>query len=178
MLNNKWLKRFSELCKTVSLWSEDTSTKVGAVIVSDQNDILTVGWNGLPRGVKLTPERLERPKKYRFFEHAERNAIYNAARKQVSIENATIIVNYFPCCDCARAIIQSGIKTVYYSGTISSEEWEQSNKASREMLSEAGVDYIHFGNNKDFTAMEVLAVNDELVSSSFNPNCEPKDASL
>jgi len=143
-MKDKWRKRFNKLAREVSLWSEDNSTQVGAVIVNDENDILSMGWNGLPRGVELTEERLERPTKYLFFEHAERNAIYNATRNGVSLKDTVLVVSFYPCSDCARAIIQAGIKTVYFNGIIQSDVWNVSNKASADMFREAGVTTINF----------------------------------
>jgi len=64
------------LAGTISEWSEDTSTKVGAVIVNDMNQIVVTGYNGLPRNITYLEERLQRPEKYKWTEHAERNAIY------------------------------------------------------------------------------------------------------
>lgn len=168
---DEWLQRAVARARLAASWSEDDSTKVGAVIISPANDFIVDGWNGLPRRVKVTPERMTRPTKYLFFEHAERNAIYNAARQQVAIKDCAIVVTHFPCSDCARAIIQSGITSVYYCGAISSEQWDASNKASREMFREAGVDYYLVGSNKDFTARVVLLKNDELVSSPLESNC-------
>jgi len=107
----KWAHRYTDLATTISFWSEDDSTKVGAVIVKDDR-IVSVGYNGFCRGVDQTlSERHERPTKYLFFEHAERNAIYNAGR---DLHGATMYMNFHPCpcADCTRAIIQSGISTV------------------------------------------------------------------
>lgn len=108
----KWDRRFFELCHLVATWSEDKSRKVGAVIVGSANDIRAIGFNGLPRGVgALADERHSREKgeKYYWFEHAERNAIYNAARSGISTEGCRMYSSLFPCADCARGIIQSGI---------------------------------------------------------------------
>lgn len=109
--NVKWAHRYTELAQTISEWSEDGSTKVGAVIVQDER-IVSVGYNGFCRGVDQTiPARHERPTKYLFFEHAERNAVYNAGR---DLHGATMYLNFHPCpcADCTRAVIQSGIRTV------------------------------------------------------------------
>jgi len=102
---------FMTLAYTAALCSKDVRTKVGAVIVGPGNEIISIGYNGLPRGANDDDEeRQQRPGKYQWFEHAERNAIYNAARVGVSVNNCTIYTPYYPCSDCMRAIIQSGIK--------------------------------------------------------------------
>ena len=107
-----WDARFFSLCALVGSWSEDRSRKVGSVIVGPSNEIRGTGYNGLPRRVSAQPDERhsrEGGEKYFWFEHAERNAIYNMARAGVSTLNCRMYVDTFPCADCARAIIQSGI---------------------------------------------------------------------
>jgi dCMP deaminase len=94
----------------VASWSKDRSTKGGAVIVGPDKIPRVIGYNGFPRGVNDDAEdRHGRPLKYRWTEHAERNAIYNAARIGVSLAGCIMYVPWFPCMDCARAIVQAGI---------------------------------------------------------------------
>jgi dCMP deaminase len=111
---NHWDKKFMELAIHVSSWSKDRSTKVGAVIVDEHSkSVLAMGYNGFPRGCDDDQDcRHERPAKYLWTEHAERNAIYNAARNGVRLDGATIYIPLCSCVDCTRAIIQSGIKRV------------------------------------------------------------------
>jgi dCMP deaminase len=105
-----WNKRFIGLAEHVSGWSKDHSTKTGAVIVGPDKEILSIGFNGFPRGCDGdVDERHERPAKYSWTEHSERNAIYNAARIGVSLKDSTIYMLWYPCADCARAIAQAGI---------------------------------------------------------------------
>lgn len=137
--NQKWRARFFSLAETISLWSEDTSTKVGAVIVVG-TDIKSLGWNGLPRGVASTDNRNVAPFKYSFYEHAERNCIYNLIRNNIHIKDASIFTTHFPCPDCSRAIIQIGIKNVYFKKYVDS--YKESNAASKQMLKEAGIKFI------------------------------------
>lgn len=141
---SKWNSRWLGLAYHYASFSEDESTKVGAVIVGDGDVQLSEAWNGLPRGVKNTPERNERPAKYLYYAHAERNAIDNASRKGVSLLDATIYVTHFPCSDCAKGIIQSGISRVFYAETIDNGNWNEHNAASSEMLGEAGVEVKQF----------------------------------
>lgn len=111
-----WNQRFFDLCHHISTWTEDRDFQVGAVIVGPAMEIRSTGYNGLPRGVSDQHEnRFDRAsgEKFFWFEHAERNAIYNAARMGVALEGCSIYVNRYPCADCARAIIQSGLKQVY-----------------------------------------------------------------
>lgn len=112
MINQHWHARFLALAEHIAGWSKDPSTKVGCVIVGPDKEVRAQGYNGFPRGVYETPERLVRPTKYLFTEHAERNAIYNAARVGTTTAGCTAYSTLCPCMDCARAIIQSGITTV------------------------------------------------------------------
>lgn len=146
-----WHTYFSNLASEVSKKSKDTSTKVGAVIVGPDKEIRSTGYNDLPRGVNDDPEvfkaRRERPEKYMWTEHAERNAIYNAARHGTSLDGCSIYLNVggAPCADCTRAIIQSGIKKIYVNGHTfkSSGDWDKSTQISRTMAEEAGVEILN-----------------------------------
>lgn len=139
---SKWDKRFFDLCEHIAGWSEDQSRKVGAVIVGEANEILATGYNGLPRGisgeVQARHER-EGGEKYFWFEHAERNAIFNAARSGTSIEGSTIYCSLFPCADCVRAIIQSGIKHLKtFAAPGDDPSYSRSFQVSEQMLKESG----------------------------------------
>ncbi|MER8817200.1 dCMP deaminase family protein [Mesorhizobium sp. M0142] len=105
-----WDRRFLELAASIGSWSKDRSAKTGCVIVGSDRLIRSTGYNGFVRGVDdEVNERHERPAKYSWTEHAERNAIYNAARLGIPLAGCTSYINWFPCIDCARAIIQAGI---------------------------------------------------------------------
>ncbi|MCR8724997.1 deoxycytidylate deaminase [Frigidibacter sp. ROC022] len=110
-----WTRRFLDLADLIASWSDDRDRHVGAVIVGAAHEVRASGYNGLPRGVGGHEDaRYDRAsgEKFHWVEHAERNAIYNAARAGTAVEGCTIYVNRFPCADCARAIIQSGIARV------------------------------------------------------------------
>ena len=148
MFSEKWHRRFMELAFMIAGWSKDTSTKTGAIVVGPDREIRATGYNGLVRGVDDDkPERMERPTKYDFFEHAERNAIYNACLTGTSLRGCVLYATHPPCTDCARAIIQSGIKTVVTNelevrNDISGQTWRDKLDYSRQMFEEAGVEYI------------------------------------
>lgn len=142
-MKNKWIKRFFEYAKYIATWSKDKNTKVGCVIVNDDNDIISRGYNGFPRGANDDdhPERYERPAKYMWTEHAERNAIYNAAREGVSLRDTNAFVTYFPCVDCTRGLIQVGVKKIYSpKPDFEHEKWGESWTKAYEMLIECGVE--------------------------------------
>ena len=112
-----WDEYFMGLSLLSAMRSKDPNTQVGACIVSEDNKILSVGYNGMPIGcdddaMPWAREGAFLDTKYPFVAHAELNAILN--RPTVSLKNARIYVSLFPCNECAKAIIQSGIKEVVY----------------------------------------------------------------
>ena len=135
-MNNKWHSRFFELAEHVSGWSQDPSTVVGACIVNDDKQVLSLGFNGFPRGVDdLTERYADKETKYKFVSHAERNALDNA---YVDVKGATLYSTLFPCNECAKGIIQKGIKEVV---TIRPDLMRAHNNVdvSLKMFDEAGV---------------------------------------
>ena len=141
---SKWDVRFLRLALEVSTWSKDRSTQVGAVIVGEDRSPGPYGYNGFPRFIDdEKEERHSRPSKYDWTEHAERNAIYNAARMGVALKGSTIYVTHVPCADCARAIIQVGITRVVTIASCMeggfSERWSEAAEITREMLAEANI---------------------------------------
>lgn len=113
---HKWDKYFMGLTYHISLKSIDPSSKFGCVAVDDKHGILSTGYNGPPRGVDDDKLPLwNRPIKYTFMEHAERNCIYNAARRGISLEDCTFYINGIPCKDCLRAMYQVGAKKIVYT---------------------------------------------------------------
>lgn len=148
ILNRDWDIRFLELALQIASWSKDPSTKVGCVITTPDKRIVSTGYNGLPRGcddnVKAFPERHNRElQKYDWYEHAERNAIYNAANLGNSLNGCIAFVTVMhPCTDCTRALIQSGIKRVVWQEPNDpdvAKRWEFQIKLSMLMFAEAGV---------------------------------------
>jgi len=107
--DSKWLHRHLQLAREISAWSKDDSTKVGALIVTEDGKPVSWGYNGIPMGVKETLDRTIRPEKYHYFAHAERNAL-DLSRS--SVEGCWLFTTHPPCSDCARGIIQTGIQTV------------------------------------------------------------------
>ena len=130
--------------------SKDRSSKIGAVIVGPDNEPITHGYNGFPRKVNDdVPARHERPMKYFFTEHSERNCIYEAARSGKRLKDSKIYIVATPCADCARGIIQAGIaEVIVFEPTDklfqTSGRWTESQEAGRVMMAEAGVDFRFF----------------------------------
>lgn len=139
-------QNFINLCGNIATWSKDKSSKVGAIAVGPDNEIRSVGYNGFPRGINDDiEERYERPDKYLFTEHAERNCVYNAARMGTSLKDCTMYLQWFPCADCARAIIQSGITKIFATNPdLSHSRWGEHFRAAKQMLEEAGVEIVYY----------------------------------
>lgn len=128
------------IAKVQALRSKDESAGVGAVIIGPDNEIRSTGYNGMVRGINDDAEyRHQRPEKYKWFEHAERNAIYNAARMGIALNGCRIYATMFPCTDCTRAIIQVGIVEVIVESLEVTERWHEDAIRSQDMLDEAKV---------------------------------------
>ena len=141
MLDTKWKKRFLKLSKEIAEWSKDPSTKVGALIISEDRNIISTGYNGFPRGIADSPERLNnRETKYKFILHAEMNCIMNALYNGRSVKDCILFVHGLPpCSECTKSIIQAGIKKVI-TDSKATDNWKESSKLSLEMLKEANVE--------------------------------------
>jgi len=140
---DRWDAHFIDMCRLVAKMSKDESTKVGAVIIGADREVLSTGFNGIPRYCNDSSAlRQQRPEKYFWFEHAERNAIYNAAKNGIRLDGATMYCSAPSCAECARALIQSGIRRVIFPKNhafLKREDWASNFTASREMLEEAQV---------------------------------------
>lgn len=143
-----WDTFFMSMAYLYSTRSSDPNTHVGCVITTTDNVVVSGGYNGAPRGIdiKIGDPRLERPAKYMWMEHGERNAIYNANRLGKPLTNCRLYILGTPCADCARAIIQSGITEVVIHSAgedawnlLSENRWIESQKQSQAMLIEAKV---------------------------------------
>lgn len=165
MRSTKYDDNFKEMSQVVAKLSKDTSTKLGAIIVNSDNVIQSIGYNGLPRGVDdKNPERYERPLKYKWFEHAERNAIYNFARQY--LKGSSIHLTWIPCTDCARGIIQTGISTIIISETEVQERWREDFLQSLIMLKEAKVKVCMQNSEEDIVKDLIIKLSGEKVEAS------------
>ena len=122
--------------------SADTSTQNGAILIHPSKGILLGACNGLPNGIEDKEERWERPNKYCYVEHAERNVIYKAAERGLPTTGLIMCCPWYSCCDCARAIIQAGItKVIGHQDMfdIMPDRWKESCEKGINMLKEAGI---------------------------------------
>lgn len=141
---DSWDTYFIEMADLAAQKSKDPSMKVGAVIVGEGNEVLSTGFNGFPIGVDDEKSaRYTRPMKYEFTEHAERNAIFLAARHGTQLQGATLYFNWHPqealCPKCARAIIQAGIVEVVGPTRSMGESKDWTHPAATAMIEEADV---------------------------------------
>ena len=140
-IEDKWVARFIKLAEEISTWSKDSSSRVGAVIVRPDRTIASIGFNGFPRGVEDSPERIaNRDTKLLYTIHAEMNAILSA--KEPLKDYSLFVWPFQPCAHCAASIIQAGIKDVYcpFNDHLDSyERWKDSFQAALQMFDEAGV---------------------------------------
>ncbi len=144
-----WDEYFMGIAKLAALRSKDPGTQVGACIVGEDNKILSIGYNGFPRGCSddefpwAREAERELDTKYMYVTHAELNAILNFSGG--SLQGAKLYVTLFPCNECAKAIVQSGIRTLIYE----SDKYAHTDKfiASRMILNAAGVELIAYENS-------------------------------
>jgi dCMP deaminase len=134
-----WDQYFMGMAHLSALRSKDPSTQVGAVIVSSANKVVSIGYNGLPKGCNDDDYPWDREgnaleSKYVYVVHAELNAILNAP---LSVQGCRLYVSLFPCNECAKAIIQAGIAEIVYED----DKYADTDivKASKRMLKDAGV---------------------------------------
>jgi len=140
-----WDEYFMGICYLSAARSKDPNTQVGACIVSQDNKILSMGYNGFPKGCSDDEFPWNRDgdpfeNKYFYTTHSELNAILNY--RGGSLEGSKLYVSLFPCNECAKAIIQSGIRTIIYD----SDKYAETAgvKASKRMLKAAGVSFYKY----------------------------------
>lgn len=141
-----WRNRYLDLARHISTWSKDPSRQIGAVAVGSKGQILAQGFNGFPRGINDSVSRLmNREEKYKYVVHAEMNVIFNASFNGVSLSGSDLYVYGLPVCnECAKGIIQVGIKHVYiltYGDKEIPDIWKESWARTKAMLEEAGVGF-------------------------------------
>ena len=137
----KWDGRYLNLAREVGSWSKDPSRKIGAVAIGEKGQVLAQGYNGFPRGIEDDDFRLnDRPTKYRYVVHAEMNVIYNASYSGVSLAGSTLYVHGLPvCAECAKGIIQVGVRRVVIPHQETPENWQDSCGFTKILFNEARI---------------------------------------
>jgi dCMP deaminase len=137
------------MCYIIATRSKDESTKHGCVIVTPDNRVMSTGYNSFPSGINDNVKERQshiNGEKYFYIEHSERNAIYSAAKYGITLNGCRLYVQGTPCADCARAIIQAGIKKLvtHKQALDRSGHWQEDIEFAFNMLREAGVEIIIF----------------------------------
>lgn len=145
-MNNAKAYKYLGIANAISQLSKDNSTKVGAVIIGKTGEVRSMGYNGAPRGCKADEDARcqNRPEKYWWVAHAELNAIVNASRVGTPIEGSSLVVTHFPCMECAKAIVQAGIKRVFCPSPdpVFAERWAEHMQRSEELFQECDVEVV------------------------------------
>lgn len=149
----KWTKRFLNKAKEVSEWSKDPSSQVGVITVNENRRTVSEGYNGFPKGIADTEERLtNREEKYKYVVHGEMNCIYNACLEGQSLKDTTMYIHArIPMCSkCALAAVSVGVGSVVMRHErIVDEKWQLEWELAREILDEAGIFYKRFDMNDE-----------------------------
>lgn len=141
-----WMRYLMGFAEHAATKSKDT-TQVGAALVTPDNAVVLTGYNGIPRGVDDLPERRERPQKYRWVVHAERNLIDYAARHGIRTRGCTVFVTHACCSACMGSLIQAGIVRVVVGAGSTSMPAEEF-AVARVMAAEAGIEYLNYYGGK------------------------------
>ena len=139
-----WDSRFLRIAEEVQSWSKDPSTKCGCVLVRDRR-VLATGYNGFPASLSDSFDRYNnRDYKLAVVIHAEKNAIFNAAKNGATTEGTTAYITWPPCSQCASALIQSGVvKVVCPNPNTAPERWRENFQLASDILCEAGVQVLY-----------------------------------
>lgn len=156
-----WLNYFISIAEVVKLKSKDEHTQIGVAVVGPDNEIRSTGYNSFPRGINdRVAVRQQRPLKYFYFAHAERNALYNAARVGTPLKDCVMYLTCgVPCADCAIGIINSGIKEIWVNwakNETNSEKWAEHAKHSMIMFEEAGVTVRWWRYDENKVAIQII----------------------
>jgi len=156
MYSKRWIHYFMDIAERTALQSKDPSTKVGAVLVKDRR-VMATGYNGFARGVDDSKERYEdRSTKLMYVVHAEANCIAQCAKYGVACDGLILFVTLVPCTECAKLLINSGIKVIVFKKQdlavrrVASEyEWRDKISSSVNMLHEAGIELYEYDQDKE-----------------------------
>ena len=173
-----WDDYFMGVAFLSGMRSKDPSTQVGACIVNKKNRIVATGYNGMPNGISdddlswardrtKYPSQLDR--KYPYVCHAEMNAIVN--KNSASVKDCSIYVSLFPCNECAKLIIQSGIKQIYYYSD--KHNYKDETKASKKMLEKAKIECKQvIPNNNEPIQIDFKSIHERHPNLQQNPGAE------
>lgn len=141
----KWDSRFIRIAQEVQSWSKDPSTKCGCVLVKERR-IIATGYNGLPASLSDSLDRYQnREFKLAAIIHAEKNALFNAAKNGTTVEGCSAYITWPPCSQCSSALIQAGITRVICPHPLSGpERWRNNFILANDLLNEASVKILYY----------------------------------
>lgn len=170
--------KFWPLVEAVAQMSKDPSTKVGALALDDNLNIIATGYNGFPRGVDDAPERYaDRETKLRLVSHAEQNLIAQAAYGGRSLKGATLLVSsLFPCSSCAKSIIQAGVARIISPPPDESARWAEESKWAKLMFDEAGIEQIFISDRTNNSTKQKEQETDHGVAIDNTRSSSPASA--
>jgi dCMP deaminase len=153
--------KFIPMLDAIASMSKDPSTKVGALAFDTNMNIISTGYNGFPRGVVDVAGRYDdRELKYKLISHAEQNLVAQAAYAGKSLKDSTLMVSsLYPCSNCAKSIIQSGVKVIISPPPDTNPRWQEESLISQLMFKESGITTFYIFDGR-------------IVSDSFNFNKE------
>lgn len=166
--------KYLDVARSYAMLSEDKAHRISAIAFDDKYNIIGTGYNGLPRGVKHLPERLEKPLKVEFTAHAEENLVSQAAYRGQSLKDSTVMVtSRFPCAPCARKLIQSGVKLILAPYPVDGNYLE-SNRIARTMFEEAKVQ-VHMDDRLSSVLLDldVEDIEDIVGPEIYEDTCSP-----
>ena len=159
---SSWDETFIEMAEVVAKRSKDPSTQVGACIVSSENKILSLGYNGAPRGWNDTSFPWSRDSdnpldtKYPFVIHAERNAVLNFSGIHSQLNGSKIYVTHFPCNECAKEIAQVGISEVIFLNAHDLDSGDLATSASKKIFESCGITVSQITRGSAGTYLDIL----------------------
>lgn len=141
MREEKIIKFFKLAQFQAKLFSKDPSTQVCSLFIAPESlQIISAGYNGLPRNIKEHSYRWTRPEKYKYVVHAETNGIFNACRNGVSLKDSICFITMYPCSNCSKGLIQVGVKEIYtIKPDFEHHKYGEDFKYSKEMLEESNI---------------------------------------
>lgn len=146
MLSDAFFIGALPMAQAATQHSTDAERQVGCVILARDGRLLVSGSNAIPSACTVTKERTCRPEKYKWTEHAERRVLNHAARFGIAVNGGTAIVTYFPCADCARSMVDSGIvRVVAPEPLLDHPRWGASWQDALDILNDAKVSVLYAG---------------------------------
>jgi dCMP deaminase len=163
------IDRLLEQAVCAAARSPNEIRKVGVVLVTGDRSAEIAGCNSFPPGVRNLPERVVGDNRFLWLEHAERAALFEAARRGLATDGGALVSTYFPCSDCARAIVQTGLKTVATPRPeFDDPVWGESFRTSATILAEGAVEVVFLAEGQDQIHRRIWARANAMPAAASN----------